>query len=67
LTPALIDLTVDDSPADKGKQEADVETAEASDRAGTSVVLGGDQAEPSAKWPDLAGLALVRAEEELPR
>jgi hypothetical protein len=41
-TPALIDLTIDDSPADKGKQEADVETAEASDRAGTSTALGGD-------------------------
>jgi hypothetical protein len=66
-TPALIDLTLDDSPADKGKQAADVEAAEASDRAGTSAVLGGDQAEVSARWPDFAGLALVRAEEELPR
>jgi hypothetical protein len=66
-TPALIDLTVDDSPADKGKQEANVETAEASDRAGTSVALGGDQAEASARWPDFAGLALVWAEEELRR
>jgi hypothetical protein len=60
-------LQVDDSPADKGKQEADVETAEASDRAGTSAALGGDQAEALARWPDFAGLALVRAEEELPR
>jgi hypothetical protein len=66
-TPALIDLTVDNSPADKGKQEADVETAEAADRAGTSAALGGDQAEASTRWPDFAGLALVRAEEELPR
>jgi hypothetical protein len=65
-TPALIDLTVDDSPADKGKQEADVETAEASDRADTSAALGGDQGEASAGWSDFAGLALVRAEEELP-
>jgi hypothetical protein len=40
-TPALIDLTVNDSPADKGKQEEDVETAEDSDRAGTSTALGG--------------------------
>jgi hypothetical protein len=40
LTPALIDLTLDDSPADKGKQAADVEAAEALDGAGTSVALG---------------------------
>jgi hypothetical protein len=65
-TPVLIDLTADDSPADKGKQEVDVEMAEASDQAGTSTTLGGDQAEASARWPDFAGLALVRAEEELP-
>jgi hypothetical protein len=66
-TLALIDLTVDDSPADKGKQEANVEMAEAADRAGTSAVLEGDQAEASARWLDFAELALVRAEEELPR
>jgi hypothetical protein len=66
-TPALIDLTADDSLADKGKQEVDVETAEASDRAGTSAALGGDQAEASARWPDFTRLALVWAEEELPR
>jgi hypothetical protein len=42
LTPALIDLTVDDSSADKGKQKADLETAEASDRPGTPAVLGDD-------------------------
>jgi hypothetical protein len=66
-TLALIDLTVDDSPADKGKQEANVETAEAADRAGTSAALEGDQAEASARWPDFAELALVWAEEELPR
>jgi hypothetical protein len=66
-TLALIDHTVDDSPADKGKQEADVETAKASDQVGTSAALGGDQAEASARWPDFAGLALVRAEEELTR
>jgi hypothetical protein len=66
-TPALINLTVDDSPADKGQQEADVETAEASDWPGTSAALGDDQAEASARWPDFAGLALVRAEEELSR
>jgi hypothetical protein len=66
-TPALIDLTADDSPDDKGKQEVDVETAEASDRAGTSVALGGDQAEASTRWPNFTGLALVWAKEELPR
>jgi hypothetical protein len=66
-TPALINLTVDDSPTDKGKQEADVETAEATDQASTSAALGGDQAEASARWSDFAGLALVRVEEELPR
>jgi hypothetical protein len=65
-TPALIDLTLDDSPADKGKQAVGVEAAEAADRAGTSAVLEGDQAEASAGWPDFAGLALVRAKEELP-
>jgi hypothetical protein len=64
-TPALIDLTLDDSLADKGKQAADVEAAEALDGAGTSAALRGDQAEASAGWPDFAGLALVRAEEEL--
>jgi hypothetical protein len=63
----LIDLTVDESPSDKGKQKADVEMVEASDRPGTSAVLGDDLAEASARWPDYAGLGLVRAEEELPR
>jgi hypothetical protein len=58
-TPTLIDLTLDDSPADKGKQKADVETAEASDRPGTSAMLGDDQAEALVKWPDFARLALV--------
>jgi hypothetical protein len=66
-TLALIDLTLDDSPADKGKQAADVEAAETLDGAGTSAALGGDQAEASAGWPDFAGLALMRAEEELSR
>jgi hypothetical protein len=66
-TLALIDLTADDSPADKGKQEVNIEMAEASDRASTSAALGGDQAEASVGWPDFARLALVWAEEELPR
>jgi hypothetical protein len=42
LTLALIDLTVDDSPADKGKLKVDIEMAEALDRAGTSTALGDD-------------------------
>jgi hypothetical protein len=29
--------------------------------------LEGDQAEASTGWPDFAGLALMRVEEELPR
>jgi hypothetical protein len=66
-TPALIDLTIDDSPVDKGKQKADVEMVETSDRPGTSAAFGDDQAEASSRCPDFAGLALVRAEEELPR
>jgi hypothetical protein len=66
-TPALIDLTLDDSPVDKGKQAADIEVAETLDGAGTSAALGGDQAEESAGWPDFAGLALMRSEEELSR
>jgi hypothetical protein len=63
----VIDLTVDDPPSSKGKQKANVETIDAPDRPSTSAVLGDDLAEASARWPDYAGLALVRAEEELPR
>jgi hypothetical protein len=66
-TPSLIDLTLNDSPVDKGKQVAGVEGAEAADQASTSAASEGDQAEVSARWSDLAGLALVRAEEEQPR
>jgi hypothetical protein len=67
LTPTVIDLTVDDPPSDKGKQKAGVETIDAPDWPGTSAALGDDLAEASARWPNYAGLALVRAEEELPR
>jgi hypothetical protein len=63
----MIDLTVDNPPSDKGKQKADVETIDAPDRPGTSAALGDDLAEASARWHDYARLALVRAEEELPR
>jgi hypothetical protein len=65
-TLAMIDLTVDDPPSDKGKQKADVETVDALDRSGTFAVLVDDLAEASARWPDYAGLALVWAKEELP-
>jgi hypothetical protein len=63
----VIDLTVDDPPSNKGKQKADVETVDAPDRPGTSMVLGDDSPEASARWTDYAGLALVWVEEELPR
>jgi hypothetical protein len=63
----VIDLTIDDPPSNKGKQKADVETVDAPDRPGTSTMLGDDLAEASSRWPDYAGLALVREEEELPR
>jgi hypothetical protein len=65
-TPAVIDLTVDDPPVDKGKQKEDVEMVDAPDRPGTSVTSGDDLAEASARWPDFVGLALVQVEEELP-
>jgi hypothetical protein len=66
LTPAVIDLTIDDPPADKGKQKADIEMVDVPDQPGTTATLGDDLAEASARWPDFIGLALVRAE-ELPR
>jgi hypothetical protein len=66
-TSAVIDLTVDDPPSNKGKQKADVKTIDAPDRPGTSAALGDDLAEASARWPDYTGLALVRAGKELPR
>jgi hypothetical protein len=66
-TPTVIDRTSDDPPSDKGKQKADIEMVDASDRPGTSAVPDGDVAEASAGWPNFAGLALVRPKEELPR
>jgi hypothetical protein len=56
----VIDLTLDDSPSDKGKQKADVEMVDALDRPGTSAAPDGDAAETSGGWPDFAELALVR-------
>jgi hypothetical protein len=64
---AIIDLIVDDPPSNKGKQKADVKIVDAPDQPGASAMSGDDLAETSARWPDYAGLALVRVEEELPR
>jgi hypothetical protein len=63
----MIDLTVDNSLSDKGKQKVDVEMVDASDQPRTSAALDGDVVEPLGGWPDFVELALVRAEEELPR
>jgi hypothetical protein len=65
-TSALIDLTVDDPPSNKGKQKANVEMVDALDRPRTPVAPEDDMAKASAKWPDFAEVALVRSEEELP-
>jgi hypothetical protein len=65
--PAIIDLTIDDPPSDKGKQKADIEMVNALDRLGTFITSGDDVAEASARWPNFTGLVLARAEEELPR
>jgi hypothetical protein len=64
---AVIDLTIDDPPSDKGNQKADVKMVDASDWPGTSVTSGDDLAEASVRWPNFAGLVLAQAEEELPR
>jgi hypothetical protein len=63
----MIDLTVDDSPSDKGKQKADVEMVDALDRPETSAALDGDVVETSSGWPNFVELALMQAGEELPR
>jgi hypothetical protein len=60
-TPAVIDLTVDDPSSDKGKQKADVEMVNASDRLETSIMSEDDMAEVSARWPNFMGLVLARA------
>jgi hypothetical protein len=49
----------DDSPSDKGKQKAEVEMVDASDRPGTSTAPDGDIVETSGGWPDFVELALV--------
>jgi hypothetical protein len=66
-TPAVINLMFDDSPSNKGKQEANIEMVDASDWPGTSAMPDDVLAEASDGWPDFAELALVRAEEQLPR
>jgi hypothetical protein len=58
----MIDLTVDDSPSDKGKQKADVEMVDAPDWPETSMASDGDAVETSGGWLDFVELALVRAE-----
>jgi hypothetical protein len=63
----VIILMSDDPPSDKGKQKADVEMVDATDRPGTSVAPDGDTVEASARWTNFAELVLVRAKEELPR
>jgi hypothetical protein len=63
---AMIDLTSNDPPSDKGKQKADIEMVDASDQPGTSVAPDDDMVEASARWPGFVELALVRAEKELP-
>jgi hypothetical protein len=57
--PAVIDLTIDDPPSDKGKQKADVEMVDAPDRPGTSMTSGDDMAEASARCPNFIGLLLA--------
>jgi predicted metal-binding transcription factor (methanogenesis marker protein 9) len=81
-TPATVDPILNDSPLDKGKQVVGVEGVEAVDRAGPSAAVGAAGAAgeagpfagpedaptgPSSEWPDFTTLALVRAEEEIPR
>jgi predicted nucleic acid-binding Zn-ribbon protein len=78
----MVDLTLDDSPLDKGKQVVRVEEVDAVDQAGPSAAVdragAAGQVGPSAGpesalagppsgWPDIAALALARAEEEIPR
>jgi hypothetical protein len=63
----VIDLTSDNTLSDKGKQKAGVEMVDDPDQPGTSTVPDDGMTEASAGWPNFTELALVRAEEELPR
>jgi hypothetical protein len=57
--PAMIDLTSDDPPSNKGKQKADIEMVDASNWPRTSAVPDGDAAKAFIGWPDFVGLTLV--------
>jgi hypothetical protein len=54
-TLAVIDLTIDDPPSDKGKQKADIEMVDAPDQPGTSITSGDNVAKVSTRWPDFRG------------
>jgi hypothetical protein len=77
-----MDLTLDDTPLDKGKQVMGVEGGEAADQAGASTTVeeagtagevgpsagpGDAPAGSSSSWPNIATLAIARAETEIPR
>jgi hypothetical protein len=77
-----VDLTPDDTPLDKGKQVIGVKGGEVADQTGASTAVGevettgeaGPSAGPgdaptgsSSSWPDIAALAIARAEAEIPR
>jgi hypothetical protein len=66
-TLAVIDLTSDDSPFDKGKQKADVGIVDFLDRPRTSTAPDGDVVETSGGWPNFVELALIQEAEELLR
>jgi hypothetical protein len=80
--PMTVDLTLDDTPLDKGKQVMGVEGGEAADQVGASMAVGeagtAGEASPSAgpgdapagsssSWPDIAALVIARAETEILR
>jgi hypothetical protein len=80
--PMAADLPLDDTPLDKGKQAMGVEGGKAADQAGASMAVGEaettGEASPSAgpgdapagslsSWPDIATLAIARAEAEILR
>jgi hypothetical protein len=75
-------VPLDNIPLDKGKQAMGVEGGEVADQAGVATAVGevdtageaGPSAGPgdapagsSSSWPDIAALAIARAETELPR
>jgi hypothetical protein len=76
-----VDLTLDDTPQDKGKQVIGVEGGEAADQADASTAVGeagtageagpsagpGDAPAGSSSWLDITALVIARAEMEIPR